>query len=85
MPKRDFPSLLTAFLAAAATGATIGGAKEAKADTGFQAIVVCDEDGFCEFGETLPFNEGPFDESFFQVVEPFPPILPPIFPPFPFP
>ncbi|HEU4581130.1 MAG TPA: hypothetical protein VFS67_22890 [Polyangiaceae bacterium] len=83
MPKRDFPTLLTAFLATAAVGASVGTAKNAKAEI----IIVCDEDGFCEAGGTpdppppapVPFDEGPFDEAFFQVVQPLPPDLPPIF------
>lgn len=91
MPKRDFPKLLTAFLAAAATGAAIGGAKEAKAQFHEAGLVICDDD-FCQFFEnepfdqfveTLPFEQffsengpTPFFEDFFQVVEPLPPIVP---------
>jgi hypothetical protein len=81
MPKRDFPTVLTAFLATAAVGASVGTAKQAKAEV----IIVCDEDGFCEAGGTpspappTPFDEGPFSESFFQVVQPLPPDLPPFF------
>jgi hypothetical protein len=82
MPKRDFPTLLTAFLATAAVGAYVSTAKQAKAEI----IIVCDEDGFCEAGGTPtpppapdPFDEGPFHESFFQVVQPLPPDFPPIF------
>jgi hypothetical protein len=87
MTKRDFPTLLTAFLATAAVGASVGTARNAKAEI----IIVCDEDGFCEAGGTpspppppapVPFDEGPFDETFFQVVQPLPPDLPPIFVPF---
>jgi len=85
MLKRDFPTLLTAFLATAAVGATIGAAKQAKAEI----IIVCDEDGFCEAGgtpspppppEPAPFDEGPFSESFFRVVQPLPPGFPSDFP-----
>lgn len=57
MAKRDFPTLLTAFLALAAVGTSTTLAKQASA----LPVEVCDDTGFCE-------GPQPFDETFFQVV-----------------
>lgn len=82
MAKRDFDTVLTAFLVAAAAGTLVGGAKQAKAATGPAAAVICDDEfcqffeNFDQFQETPPFQqffrEGPtpFFENFLQVVEP---------------
>jgi hypothetical protein len=85
MAGRDFPTLLMAFLAVAATGAAVGGADEAKAQIiRVPCLLSCEPDGgfvqFTEMGfdEIIPFTEG-FQESFFQVVQPLPDINP-IFP-----